>query len=210
MVRGEKSLIEVVSQEAKQLSQRRAAAAERFTTAVMEQLTFLNMPDVVLQVAHTTGKLTIQGMDNMELLISANKGETPKPLAKIASGGELSRMMLALKCVIADRDQIPTLIFDEIDTGVSGKAAQKIGMKLKEVARNRQVLCVTHLTQIAVMANHHLLIEKQVEQERTVTRVTPLDFAGRVQEIARIMGGESPSELMLQNAKDELHRAEQM
>jgi len=203
-------LLEVVSQEAKQLSQRRAAAAERFTTAVMEQLTFLNMPDVVLQVAHTTGKLTIQGMDSMELLISANKGETPKPLAKIASGGELSRMMLALKCVIADRDQIPTLIFDEIDTGVSGKAAQKIGMKLKEVARNRQVLCVTHLTQIAVMANHHLLIEKQVEQERTVTRVTPLDFAGRVQEIARIMGGESPSELMLQNARDELHKAEQM
>lgn len=203
-------LLEVVSQEAKQLSQRRVAAAERFTTAVMEQLAFLNMPDVVLQVAHTTGKLTIQGMDSMELLISANKGETPKPLAKIASGGELSRMMLALKCVIADRDQIPTLIFDEIDTGVSGKAAQKIGMKLKEVARNRQVLCVTHLTQIAVMANHHLLIEKQVEKERTATRVTTLDFAGRVQEIARIMGGEFPSELMLQNARDELHKAEQM
>lgn len=203
-------LLDVVSQEAKQLSQRRAAAAERFTAAVMEQLAFLNMPDVVLQVAHTTGKLTIQGMDSMELLISANQGEVPKPLAKIASGGELSRMMLALKCVIADRDQIPTLIFDEIDTGVSGKAAQKIGMKLKEVAKNRQVLCVTHLTQIAVMANHHLLIEKQVEQERTVTRVTPLDFAGRVQEIARIMGGESPSELMLQNARDELHKAEQM
>lgn len=203
-------LLDVVSQEAKQLSQRRAAAAERFTAAVMEQLAFLNMPDVVLQVAHTTGKLTIQGMDSMELLISANQGEAPKPLAKIASGGELSRMMLALKCVIADRDQIPTLIFDEIDTGVSGKAAQKIGMKLKEVAKNRQVLCVTHLTQIAVMANHHLLIEKQVEQERTVTRVTPLDFAGRVQEIARIMGGESPSELMLQNARDELHKAEQM
>lgn len=203
-------LLDVVSQEAKQLSQRRMEAAERFTMAVMEQLAFLNMPDVMLQVAHTTGKLTIQGMDSMELLISANQGEVPKPLAKIASGGELSRMMLALKCVIADRDQIPTLIFDEIDTGVSGKAAQKIGMKLKEVARNRQVLCVTHLTQIAVMANHHLLIEKQVEQERTVTRVTPLDFAGRVQEIARIMGGESPSELMLQNARDELHKAEQM
>ncbi len=205
-----KRLLEVVSQEAKQLSQRRTAAVERFTTAVMEQLAFLNMPDVVLQVKHTTGKLTIQGMDSMELLISANKGETPKPLAKIASGGELSRIMLALKCVIADRDQIPTMIFDEIDTGVSGKAAQKIGMKLKEVGQNRQVLCVTHLTQIAVMANHHLLIEKQVEQERTVTRVIPLDFAGRVQEIARIMGGEAPSELMLQNARDELHRAEQI
>ena len=205
-----KRLLEVVSQEAKQLSQRRTAAAERFTTAVMEQLAFLNMPDVVLQVKHTTGKLTIQGMDSMELLISANKGEMPKPLAKIASGGELSRIMLALKCVIADRDQIPTMIFDEIDTGVSGKAAQKIGMKLKEVGQNRQVLCVTHLTQIAVMANHHLLIEKQVEQERTVTRVIPLDFAGRVQEIARIMGGDAPSELMLQNARDELHRAEQI
>lgn len=203
-------LLEVVSQEAKQLSQRREEAAKRFTESVMEQLAFLNMPDVVLKVEHMKGKLTIQGMDSMELLISANKGETPKPLAKIASGGELSRIMLALKCVIADRDQIPTMIFDEIDTGVSGKAAQKIGMKLKEVGRNRQVLCVTHLTQIAVMANHHLLIEKRTEQERTVTRVMPLDMEGRVHEIARIMGGESPSELMLQSARDELTRAEQL
>ena len=130
----------------------------------------------------------------MELLISANKGEAPKPLAKIASGGELSRIMLALKCVIADkRISIPTLIFDEIDTGVSGKAAQKIGFKLKEVGKNRQVLCVTHLSQIAVMANHHLLIEKKVEGERTSTHVTPLDLEGRVQEIARIMAGDSPS-----------------
>ena len=201
-------LLEVVSTEAKQLSQQRAAAARRFTDAVMEQLTFLNMPDVVLQVAHTTGKLTIQGMDSMELLISANKGEAPKPLAKIASGGELSRIMLALKCVIADRDQIPTLIFDEIDTGVSGKAAQKIGFKLKEVGKNRQVLCVTHLSQIAVMANHHLLIEKKVEGERTSTHVTPLDLEGRVQEIARIMAGDSPSKLMLQSAREALQQAQ--
>ena len=202
-------LLEVVSTEAKQLSQQRAAAAKRFTDAVMEQLTFLNMPDVVLQVAHTTGKLTIQGMDSMELLISANKGEAPKPLAKIASGGELSRIMLALKCVIADRDQIPTLIFDEIDTGVSGKAAQKIGFKLKEVGKNRQVLCVTHLSQIAVMANHHLLIEKKVEGERTSTHVTPLDLEGRVQEIARIMAGDSPSKLMLQSAREALQQAQE-
>ena len=202
-------LLEVVSTEAKQLSQQRAAAARRFTDAVMEQLTFLNMPDVVLQVAHTTGKLTIQGMDSMELLISANKGEAPKPLAKIASGGELSRIMLALKCVIADRDQIPTLIFDEIDTGVSGKAAQKIGFKLKEVGKNRQVLCVTHLSQIAVMANHHLLIEKKVEGERTSTHVTPLDLEGRVQEIARIMAGDSPSKLMLQSAREALQQAQE-
>jgi DNA repair protein RecN (Recombination protein N) len=155
------------------------------------------------------GKLTIQGMDTVTFLISANKGEIPKPISKIASGGELSRIMLALKSVIADRDSIPTLIFDEIDTGVSGRAAQKIGIKLREISRSRQVLCVTHLSQIAVMADTQFMIEKHDENDRTVTQVHLLDFEGRVQEIARIMGGENPSELMLRNAREELIRVQE-
>lgn len=199
-------LLEQVSAQAKALSEYRKSVLERFETEVGEQLAFLNMPNVVLTGRHTTGKLTIHGMDNLEFLISANKGEAPRPLARIASGGELSRIMLALKCVIADRDNIPTLIFDEIDTGVSGKAAQKIGMKLREVGQIHQVLCVTHLSQIAVMADHHLMIEKQTEYGRTETHVMPLDQSGRVYEIARIMGGENPSELLLQTAREELER----
>jgi DNA repair protein RecN (Recombination protein N) len=203
-------LLKIVSDEAKQLSQRRKEAAERFADAVTEQLAFLDMPNVVLQVKQKTGNLTIRGIDNMEFLISANKGETPKPLAKIASGGELSRIMLALICVISNRDQIPTLIFDEIDTGVSGRAARKIGLKLKEIAKQQQVLCVTHLMQIAVEADHHLLMEKQVIQDRTATQITLLDFDARVHEIARIMGNSDvPSELTLQNARDALQKASQ-
>jgi DNA repair protein RecN (Recombination protein N) len=160
------------------------------------------MPNVVLEIAHEKGKLTVNGMDNMEIMISANKGEPPKPISKIASGGELSRIMLALKNVIADKDDIPTLIFDEIDTGVSGRAAQKIGIKLHQISKIRQVLCVTHLAQIAVMADNHLLIEKQVVGDRTITQVKLLDFEQRKHEIARIMSGENPSELMLKNAEE--------
>lgn len=199
-------LLEEVSKRAKELSQYRIQTAAQFVAAVTEQLEFLNMPNVVLDVAHQTGKLTIHGMDTMELLISANKGETPKPLAKIASGGELSRIMLALQCVTADQDAIPTMIFDEIDTGVSGKAAQKIGMKLREVSKNHQVLCVTHLAQIAVMGEHHFMIEKKVQDGRTQTFVQPLDATGRIAEIARIMGGESPSSLLLKTAQEELQK----
>lgn len=199
-----------VTEKAKALSNHRAQVADRFVLRVGEELRFLDMPQVQLAVRFTPGKLTIHGMETAEFLISANPGEPPKPIAKIASGGELSRIMLALKSVIADRDAIPTMIFDEIDTGVSGRAAQKIGVKLREIGKIRQVLCVTHLAQIAVMAQHHLLIEKQLVEDRTVTRVTPLDPQGRVAEIARIMGGENPSELMLQNAAAELERAAQM
>lgn len=207
VLRREKTkLLETVSAQAKALSEYRTKTLDRFIAEVTAQLEFLNMPNVVLIGKHTTGKLTIHGMDSLEFLISANRGEEPRPLARIASGGELSRIMLALKCVIADRDSIPTLIFDEVDTGVSGKAAQKIGMKLQEVGRIRQVLCVTHLSQIAVMADHHLMIEKQTECGRTETHVMPLDAAGRVYEIARIMGGDNPSELLLQSAKEELER----
>lgn len=201
-----KQLLEQVSTQAKELSEYRAQLLERFAAQVTEQLAFLNMPNVVLTGKHTMGKLTIHGMDNLEFLISANRGEEPRPLARIASGGELSRIMLALKCVIADRDSIPTLIFDEIDTGVSGKAAQKIGMKLREVGQLRQVLCVTHLSQIAVMADHHLMIEKQTDCGRTETHVMPLTEEGRIREIARIMGGENPSELLLRSAREELER----
>ena len=201
-----KQLLEQVSTQAKELSEYRAQLLERFAAQVTEQLAFLNMPNVVLTGKHTMGKLTIHGMDNLEFLISANRGEEPRPLARIASGGELSRIMLALKCVIADRDSIPTLIFDEIDTGVSGKAAQKIGMKLREVGQLRQVLCVTHLSQIAVMADHHLMIEKQTDCGRTETHVMPLAEEGRIREIARIMGGENPSELLLRSAQEELER----
>ena len=199
-------LLSEVSERAKALSSWRADTAERFTSSVAEQLAFLDMPGVRLEVAHTTGKLTLQGMDRMELMISANKGEALKPLAKIASGGELSRIMLALKCVIADKDSIPTMIFDEIDTGVSGRAAQKIGIKLSELGKVRQVLCVTHLSQIGIMAKHHLKIEKGIHDGRTSTNVTPLDFEGRVREIARIMGGDSPSSLILESAREELLR----
>ena len=199
-------LLTEVSNRAKALSNYRLETAKRFTSSVAEQLQFLDMPGVRLEVAHSAGKLTLQGMDRMELMISANKGESLKPLAKIASGGELSRIMLALKCVIADKDSIPTMIFDEIDTGVSGRAAQKIGIKLRELGSVRQVLCVTHLSQIGIMAEHHLKIEKKQENERTSTKVTPLDFEGRVREIGRIMCGEPPSELILKSAREELIR----
>lgn len=199
-------LLADVTEKARALSDYREETGNRFVERVSEELRFLDMPNVVLTVQLEKGKLTIQGRNTVTFLISANKGELPKPISKIASGGELSRIMLALKSVIADRDSIPTLIFDEIDTGVSGKAAQKIGIKLREISRSRQVLCVTHLSQIAVMADTHYMIEKHTEHDRTVTQVHLLDFDGRVEEIARIMGGENPSELMLENAREELRR----
>lgn len=198
-------LLTEVSRKAKALSEYRKSAGERFVKQVTAELEFLNMPKVKLVISQTSGKLTINGMDNIEFLISANVGEEPKPIAKIASGGELSRIMLALKNVIAEKDDIETLIFDEIDTGVSGRAAQKIGQKLREISRYRQVLCVTHLVQIAVMADNHLLIEKNIVGERTVTTVRELDFEGRKQEIARIMGGDNISHLMLENAEELLN-----
>ena len=202
-----KEMLAVVSQKAKKLSEHRKKAAERFISQVTEELEFLNMPKVKLVVEQKAGKLTVNGMDTIEFLISANVGEEPKPIAKIASGGELSRIMLALKNVIADKDSIGTLIFDEIDTGVSGRAAQKIGLKLKQISKIRQVLCVTHLAQIAVMADNHLLIEKNIVNDRTVTTVKTLDFEERKEEIARIMGGDNITPLMLENAEQLLRDA---
>lgn len=197
-------LLQTVTDKAKNLSELRKSAAERFTYQVTNELEFLNMPDVKIEVSMQTGKLTLNGMDTVEFLISANRGETPKPLAKIASGGELSRIMLALKTVLADRDDIPTLIFDEIDSGVSGRAAQKIGIKLREISRKRQVICVTHLAQIAIMADDHLLIEKNSVDDRTVTEITRLDFEKRKYEIARILGGDNITETVLKDAEEQL------
>lgn len=200
-------LLRTVTEQAKALYDYREKTAEKFAERVTSELEFLNMSGVVIRVRHEKGKLTANGMDSVEFLISANKGEEPKPISKIASGGELSRIMLALKSVIADKDSIPTMIFDEIDTGVSGKAAQKIGIKLREIGKVRQVICVTHLSQIAVMADNHLMIEKKIIGERTETNVTQLDIDGRISEIARIMGGENPSQLMIDNARAEIERA---
>lgn len=203
-------LLAEVSKKAKALSDHRKKAGERFVSQVTEELEFLNMPKVKLVIQQKTGKLTINGMDSIEFLIFANLGEEPKPIAKIASGGELSRIMLALKNAIAEKDSIGTLIFDEIDTGVSGRAAQKIGIKLKQISRLRQVLCVTHLAQMAVMADNHLLIEKNIQGDRTVTTVRTLDHEQRKYEIARIMGGENITELMLENAEQYLKDADNM
>ena len=203
-------LLRKVTEQAKMLYDYRESLAERFTKQVTAELEFLNMEGVVIKVRHDKGKLTVNGMDSVEFLISANKGEETRPISKIASGGELSRIMLALKSVIADKDSIPTMIFDEIDTGVSGKAAQKIGIKLREIGKVRQVICVTHLSQIAVMADNHLLIDKQIVGDRTETHVIQLDLDGRVSEVARIMGGDSPSSLMLDNARAEIKKASEL
>lgn len=196
------SLLKEVSKQAKKLSIERNEASRRFAKEVCSELEFLNMPNVRFEVKQTDGKLTILGMDNIELMISANIGEEPKPIAKIASGGELSRIMLALKNVISEKDNIPTLIFDEIDTGVSGRAAQKIGFKLREISKHRQVLCVTHLAQIAIMGDSHHLIEKNSLNGRTLTQVKTLYNDERKYEIARIMGGDNITDLLLKNAEE--------
>ena len=194
-----------VTKKAEALSEHRQKAAERFVNEVTAELAFLNMPDVKIVVDRKKGKLTLSGMDTIEFLISANRGEAPKPLAKIASGGELSRIMLALKSVLADRDFVPTLIFDEIDSGVSGRAAQKIGIKLREISQKYQVICVTHLAQIAIMADDHMLIEKSTEDARTVTRIKSLDFNERKYEIARILGGDNITKTVLLDAEEQLN-----
>ncbi len=185
-----------------ELSADREGAGKLLCQKIKNELQFLDMPNVDFYVSNTTGNFTPDGIDNIEFLISTNMGETPKPLSKIASGGELSRIMLAIKNVLVEHDSVDTLIFDEVDAGVSGRAAQKIGLKLQELASHRQVLCVTHLSQIAAFADFHLLIEKQVRDMRTYTTVRPLDFEGRKREIARILGGMNITELMLENAEE--------
>lgn len=187
---------------ADQVSEARQAAADRFIASVTEELRFLDMPSVRLEVKREQTKPGPKGRDSIEFLISTNVGEPPKPIAKIASGGELSRIMLAIKNTLADKDEIPTLIFDEVDTGVSGRAAQKIGLKLRQAARHRQILTVTHLAQIAALADEHYLIQKETDGERTFTNVTKLSEEGHIHEVARIMSTDRISELMLKNAAD--------
>ena len=192
-------------QAADSLSARRDEASAEFARRVKEELRFLDMPNVEFTISNEKGALRENGINNIQLNISTNPGEPPKPIAKIASGGELSRIMLAIKTVLAGIDDVNTMIFDEIDTGVSGRAAQKIGLKLKEIACGRQVICVTHLAQIAALGDHHMLIEKKVQGGKTFTEVTALDREARKAEIARIMGGDVITELTLSGA-DELLR----
>ena len=197
-------ILEKATTLAKKLSESRKETAEKFRTDVMEELRFLDMPSVEFNVQFTEVELCENGIDSVEFLISANVGEPPKPIAKIASGGELSRIMLALKNVLSDKDQISTMIFDEVDTGVSGRAATKVAQKLKQVSDGKQVICVTHLAQLAVLADNHYLIEKSAKDGKTYTNVTPLDFEGRKYEIARITGGGEITETQLKNAEEML------
>ncbi len=193
------------------LTEARRRAAKVFAEAVGAQLSFLDMPRVRLDVSIEPASMTASGADKVEFLLSANPGEPPRPLAKIASGGELSRIMLALKSVMASADDIPTLIFDEIDSGISGNAAAKVGYKLRHIAalEGKQVLCVTHLAQIAACAHRQLLIKKQVADERTFTQVCPLEGEARVEELARIIGGQ-PTPSSKQTAQEMLDRLPSM
>ncbi|MCL2693872.1 MAG: DNA repair protein RecN [Oscillospiraceae bacterium] len=183
---------------AEEITLRRKKAALELAAKITDELMFLDMPNVVLFFDIRQEKVTLTGMDSVEIMISVNKGEEPKPLGKIASGGELSRIMLAIKAVLAESDSIPTMIFDEIDTGISGRAAQKVGGKLSGIAEKRQVLCVTHLASIAAKADKHLLIEKSDDGTRTFTRITDLDLESRKRELARIISG-SDEQLTIDN-----------
>lgn len=182
------------------ISEKRKKGAEKLISEITEQLRFLDMPDIRMEFKIEQGKVTVNGIDTIEILISVNKGEDLKPLGKVASGGELSRIMLAIKSVLADSDDTPTMIFDEIDTGISGRAAQKTGQKLSEISKKRQVLCVTHLAQIAALSDNHLLIEKKSDKTRTYTTVHSLDYGEKVAEIARIISGDSSDESSIKNA----------
>ncbi|MBQ9673852.1 MAG: DNA repair protein RecN [Ruminococcus sp.] len=182
-------LLKLTNKKAENLTKLRYKSGEEFSKRVQTEMKFLDMPNVRIFVSIEETPLSPKGKDKVEILISANPGETPKPVTKIASGGELSRMMLAIKTVLSESDTIDTLIFDEVDTGISGKAAMKVGMKLREVAKNRQVLCVTHQVQIASLAENHFLIRKNFKEDRTFTDVISLDREGRINELSRIMGG---------------------
>lgn len=186
---------------ADKLTLSREKTSREFEKRVKAEMGFLNMPNVVLVVSQGTVELSPNGQDSIELLISANPGEAPKPVSKIASGGELSRMMLAIKTVLAESDVIDTLIFDEVDTGISGSAAQKVGLKLKEVSKSRQVICVTHQAQIAALADSHFLISKTVSDSKTYTKLKLLDYTERVRELARIIDGVSVTDTALAHAE---------
>ena len=189
---------------AQRLSDKRKKTARTFEKSVKSELEFLDMPKLQFVVSFEKGNLSSTGFDKVEFLISTNPGEPPKPLSKIASGGELSRIMLAIKNILSYNDTIGTLIFDEIDTGVSGRASQKIGLKLKSVSKNTQVICVTHSAQIASNADEHFLIQKEFIGDRTYTKVTELDYESRKKELARIMGGLEITDTLLKSAEEML------
>lgn len=193
---------------AKKLSEIRIEAGKKFSADVERELAFLDMPSVKFIVNDSVGELYENGIDNIEFLLSANAGEEPKPLSKIASGGELSRIMLAIKCVLSELDDIDTLIFDEIDSGVSGRAALKIAAKMKELSKTHQVICVTHLAQIAAFADEHKLISKEEKDGRTYTCIASLNYNGRKYELARIMGGLTVTQSILNSAEELLSSAE--
>lgn len=192
------------------LTHSRKTAGEEFSRKITRELEFLDMSEAEFSVSITQGAVTSRGLDNVEFVISTNSGQPKKTLSKIASGGELSRIMLAIKCVLAENEDSKTLIFDEIDSGVSGRAAEKIGIKLKEAAKYSQVICVTHLAQIASFAHNHLFIEKVSDSGKTLTKVRKLDFDDRKHELARIIGGSLISKSTLSSAEEMLSRAEKL
>lgn len=186
------------------LRERRKAAAQTMSSRILSELTQLDMPRVQFECVFKETELSSNGADTVAFYMSANAGEALKPMSKVASGGELARIMLAMKNVLAEKDQVGTLIFDEVDTGVSGRAAQKVAEKLRSVAQHKQVLCVTHLPQLAALADTHLLISKSERKGRTYTAVTPLDLEGRKRELARIIGGANITETTLMSAEEML------
>lgn len=192
---------------AKELSDIRKKVCATFRESVEREMAFLLMPDVRLEIRQEEVEMNTRGIDKIEFLISVNPGEEPKPVSKIASGGELSRMMLAIKTVLSRADFVQTLIFDEIDTGISGSAADRVGKKLHQLSADSQVLCVTHQAQIAAFADNHLFISKSVHDERTFTQVDSLDEDGRIKELARIVGGEQITDSALNHAKQLLNTA---
>ena len=195
---------EQVYDAAEELRNNRKETAERLSGRILTELAQLDMPKVQFACNFTELDLTSNGADAVAFYMSANVGEALKPMSKVASGGELARIMLAMKNVLAEQDKVNTLIFDEVDTGVSGRAAQKVAEKLKSVARNKQVLCVTHLPQLAAMGDTHLLIAKGEREGRTYTTVMPLDLEGRKRELARIIGGANITEITLKSAEEML------
>ena len=202
----QRRLYTLAREKSEALTQTRLKAFDELNKRISGTLDFLNMPGVRMTLRHSRGPLASHGQDSIEFYISTNPGEAPKPLAKIASGGELSRITLAIKNAMADKDAVPTVIYDEIDSGVSGKAASRIGEVLRQSAEGHQILCITHTAQIAALADCHLLIQKNITNERTYTEIHPLDENGRVEALARLISGDHVTELSLANAREMLGR----
>ena len=201
------TLYAAAKEAAEKLTQSRLKGFAAMNKEMKAALEFLNMPGIRFALKHTRGPLSSHGQDTVEFLISTNPGEEPKPLAKIASGGELSRIMLAFKSALADRDALPTVIYDEIDTGVSGLPAGRIGQLQHQTARGHQVLCITHTPQVAAFADNQLLIQKNVRKDRTFTEIHTLDMDGRVEVLARMISGDKVSELSLASARELIEKS---